>query len=317
MNAVRVDRLNFSYPPAKRGARPVRVLNDLSLSVEKGEIFGVLGPNGGGKSTTFKLLSTSLPAPERGKAFVFDTDVAVDPSAVRRRIGVVFQNPSLDGKLTLVENLRTQASLYGVNGSEAPQIIQQAMARLGIADRADSFVENLSGGLQRRGEIAKSLLHKPDLLLMDEPSTGLDPGARRDLWETLKALKSHGMTILLTTHLMEEGERCDRVAIVTGGRVVATGTPGELKSRIGGDVVWIQTAADTAMLSSQMRAKFSVEPTVLDNSLRIEIKNGHKFIPLVVEAFPGAIEAITVGKPTLEDVFVHETGRRYSSEANS
>ena len=316
MAAVRVDRLNFSYPPPKRGTPPVRVLNDLSLTVQKGEIFGVLGPNGGGKSTTFRILSTSLPAPEAGRAFVFDTDVAVDPHGVRSRIGVVFQNPSLDGKLTLAENMRTQAALYGVNGGDAPAVIQQAMSRLGIADRANDFVENLSGGLQRRGEIAKSLLHRPDLLLMDEPSTGLDPGARRDLWETLKSLKSHGMTILLTTHLMEEGERCDRVAIITGGRVVAAGTPSELKARIGGDVVWIQTP-DAGGLAGHLRTKFSVEPAVLDNALRIEIKDGHKFIPLVVEAFPGVIEAVTVGKPTLEDVFVHETGRRYSAEANS
>ena len=312
--AVLVDRLNFSYPPARRKEKPRQVLNDLSMKVESGEIFGVLGPNGGGKTTMFRILSTSLPAPERGKARVFDIDVAGDPAGVRRRIGVVFQNPSLDGKLTLLENLRTQAALYGVGAADAKPIIEDAMTRLGILDRADDFVEKLSGGLQRRGEIAKSLLHKPDLLLMDEPSTGLDPGARRDLWETLRALKSRGMTILLTTHLMEEGERCDRVAIVTAGRVVAAGTPSVLKSRIGGDVVWI-TANDPPSLAAQIKTKFSVTPTVLDNSLRIEIKDGHKFIPLVVEAFPGAIEAIAVGKPTLEDVFVRETGRRYTSEA--
>jgi len=315
--AVAVDRLNFTYPAARRAEKPRQVLNDLSLKVESGEIFGVLGPNGGGKTTLFRILSTSLSATNAGVARVFDADVFSDPSGVRRRIGVVFQSPSLDGKLTVIENLRTQAALYGVSASEAEPVIADALARLGIADRADDFVEKLSGGLQRRGEIAKSLLHKPDLLLMDEPSTGLDPGARRDLWETLRALKARGMTILLTTHLMEEGERCDRVAIVTGGKVVAAGTPSELKGRIGGDVVWITAAAaeNAATLAGQLKTKFSIDAQVHDNSVRIEIRDGHRFIPLAVEAFPGAIEAITVGKPTLEDVFVRETGRRYTSEA--
>jgi ABC-2 type transport system ATP-binding protein len=311
--AVAVDRLSFAYP-ARRGAEPKRVLNDLSLTVERGEIFGVLGPNGGGKTTLFRILSTALPPPEPGKARVFDADVAADPQGVRRRIGVVFQNPSLDGKLTLLENLRAQAALYGVNGADVGPRIEGALARLGIAARGGDFVEKLSGGLQRRGEIAKSLLHQPDLLLMDEPSTGLDPGARRELWDTLKELKKARITVLLTTHLMEEGERCDRVAIVNEGRVIVAGTPAELKARIGGDVVSIQTE-DPAALARDIRAKFSVEPAVLDESLRIEIRDGHKFIPALVEAFPGAVRAVSVGKPTLEDVFVRETGRRYTVEA--
>jgi ABC-2 type transport system ATP-binding protein len=314
MPAVVVDRLSYSYPPSKRGQAPRQVLNDLSLTVERGEIFGVLGPNGGGKTTTFRILSTALPPPESGRARVFDADVADQPAGVRQRIGVVFQNPSLDGKLTLAENLRAQAALYGVDRGETPALVQHSLQRLGIADRADDFVENLSGGLQRRGEIAKSLLHRPDLLLMDEPSTGLDPGARRELWDTLKGLRDTGMTILLTTHLMEEGERCDRVAIINEGRALVAGTPSELKSRIGGDVVWIQ-AKDPAALAAQIESKFGLTASVLSEALRIEIKDGHKFIPLVVEAFPGAVEAISVGKPTLEDVFVRETGRKYTAEA--
>jgi ABC-2 type transport system ATP-binding protein len=316
VSAVRVKNLNFRYPPARRGEAQPQVLNDLSLTVNRGEVFGVLGPNGGGKTTLFRILSTALPFGEAGRAFVFDRDVALEPAGVRRHIGVVFQNPSLDGKLTLLENLKTQAALYGVKGRDAAARIDDALNRFSLTARAHDFVEKLSGGLQRRGEIAKSLLHRPDLLLMDEPSTGLDPGARRELWDTITALKKTGMTILLTTHLMEEGERCDRVAIVHAGKVVVSGTPPELKSRIGGDVVSIQSP-DAPALATRIQQKFSVSPVVLDGSLRIEIRDGHTFIPPVVEAFPGAIEAISVGKPTLEDVFVRETGRKYASEGVS
>jgi ABC-2 type transport system ATP-binding protein len=316
MTAVRIDRLNFSYAPSKAGATAPRVLNDLSLSVNRGEVFGVLGPNGGGKTTLFRLLSTAMPLKEAGRAWVFDSDVARDPAAVRRRIGVVFQNPSLDRKLTLRENLTAQCALYGVPRGEVNARIDDALARFSLTPRANDFVDKLSGGLQRRGEIAKSLLHRPELLLMDEPSTGLDPGARRELWDTLRALKESGITILLTTHLMEEGERCDRVAIVNQGRVVAAGTPADLKSRIGGDVVSIQ-AGDAPALATRIREKFSVTPVVLDGTLRIEIRDGHTFIPSMVEAFPGAIEAISVGKPTLEDVFIRETGHRSTAEMMS
>ncbi|MBV9079820.1 MAG: ATP-binding cassette domain-containing protein [Elusimicrobia bacterium] len=315
-SAVEIDNLSHSYPAQRRGGSERQALAGLSVSVNRGEIFGLLGPNGGGKTTLFRILSTSLAPLGEGRAAVFGHDVVRESATVRGLIGVVFQNPSLDGKLTVLENLRAHASLYGLSASEAAPRIDAALAKLGLSNRRDDFVEKLSGGLQRRGEIAKSLIHKPELLLMDEPSTGLDPGARRDLWDALRQLKESGMTIMLTTHLMEEGERCDRVAIVNLGRVVAAGAPSELKKRIGGDVVWIQTA-EAADLAAKLRARFHVDATALDDRIRIEIQDGHKFIPQLVEAFPGSIEAVSVGKPTLEDVFVHETGRRFSKEGGS
>jgi ABC-2 type transport system ATP-binding protein len=182
-----------------------------------------------------------------------------------------------------------------------------------MTDRAGDFVDHLSGGLKRRIEIAKGLLHKPSLLLMDEPSTGLDPGARRDMWEMLSLLKTEGVTIVLTTHLMEEGDRCDRLAIIHKGRIVTEGTPDELKKKIGGDIISIQTKNPVSLLP-KLKTQFGGNPVIVEDIIRLEIENGHKVIPSIVEAFPGLIDAMTLGKPTLEDVFVHETGERIHAD---
>ena len=182
------------------------------------------------------------------------------------------------------------------------------MERLGLADRRNDIVETLSGGLKRRVEIAKGLLHRPVVLLMDEASTGLDPGARRELWQYVEELRSReGVTILLTTHILDEADRCDRLALLHQGRVVAEGTPAHLRSRIGGDVV-VLSAADVADLARRIETRFGLQSSVVDDTLRVEIANGHRFITEVVEAFPGAIDSVALHKPTLEDVFVHETG---------
>jgi ABC-2 type transport system ATP-binding protein len=306
MNAIEIINLHHTYPPARRADSPRTVLTNLNLTIQSGEIFGLLGPNGGGKTTLFRILSTML-IPTSGHTRIFGLDVQQSSHDVRRKIGVVFQNPSLDKKLTLMENLLHQGRLYGVVGQTLTLRAKDLLARLGIESRADDFVEHLSGGLQRRGEIAKGLLHRPALLLMDEPSTGLDPGARRDMWTYLLELKKEGVTILLTTHLMEEGERCDRLAILHKGHVVSMGTPLELTSKIGGDVISIQTANPTE-LSAQIKEKLNETSIVLDGTVRIEKSDGHKYIPHLVESFPGLIQAITVGKPTLEDVFIQQTG---------
>jgi ABC-2 type transport system ATP-binding protein len=189
--------------------------------------------------------------------------------------------------------------------------MQQVMERLGLADRRNDIVETLSGGLKRRVEIAKGLLHRPVVLLMDEASTGLDPGARLELWRYIEELRSReGVTILLTTHILDEADRCDRLALLHEGRVVAEGTPADLRSRIGGDVVVLEPAetADAAALSGRIETRFGLKPVVVDGVLRVEIANGHRFITEVVEAFPGAIDSVGLHKPTLEDVFVRETG---------
>jgi len=282
-------------------------LSNVGFEVKAGEIFGLLGPNGGGKSTLFRILSTMM-LPSEGRAEVAGHDVAREPAAVRRSIGVVFQTQSLDKVLTVAENLRSQGHLYGLSGPRLRDRMEQVMTRLGLADRRDEIVEKLSGGLKRRVEIAKGLLHRPVVLLMDEASTGLDPGARRELWQYVEELRGReGVTILLTTHILDEADRCDRLALLHQGRIVAEGTPAHLRSRIGGDVVVLE-AADAAALSRQIETRFALEPTVMDGVVRVEISNGHRFITEVVEAFPGAIQSVGLHKPTLEDVFVRETG---------
>lgn len=282
-------------------------LSGVNFDVHEGEIFGLLGPNGGGKSTLFRILSTMM-VPTEGRAMVAGYDVARDPAEVRRRVGVVFQTQSLDKALTVAENLRSQGHLHGLSGAPLRKRMEEAMEWLGLKERRKDLVETLSGGLKRRVEIAKALLHRPKVLLMDEASTGLDPAARRDLSRHVAELREReGVTILLTTHILEEADRCDRLVLLHQGKIVAQGTPGELRSRIGGDVVVLE-ADDTAALAAGIQQRFGLEATVADGQVRIEIQNGHRFIAEVVEAFPGSVESVGLHKPTLEDVFVRETG---------
>jgi ABC-2 type transport system ATP-binding protein len=301
-HALDVEHLTHSY-----GERVA--LDGVSFSVAAGEIFGLLGPNGGGKTTLFKIVST-LMAPSGGAVRVFGDDVVREAPAVRRRLGVVFQKPALDSRLTVEENLRHQGHLYGMRGVRLDGRIGEVLSRVGLADRRGDLVSSLSGGLQRRAEVAKALLHRPQLLLLDEPSTGLDPSARREIWQDLSALsRDEGTTVILTTHLMEEAAGCDRVAILDGGRLVAIDTPDALTSAIGGDVVMVK-ARDAAGLAARVAERFRQKTEVVDGQVRIERDHAHEFVTDLVEAFPGELDAVTFGKPTLEDVFVHFTGRR-------
>jgi ABC-2 type transport system ATP-binding protein len=290
-------------------------LDSVSFDVGEAQIFGLLGPNGSGKTTLFRILST-LVLPAAGQASVLGCDVVADPHSVRRRIGVVFQERSIDLKLSAEENLMHQGHLYGLSGTALRARVAALLGRVGLAGRAGERVENFSGGMQRRVELAKGLLHRPSVLLLDEPSTGLDPGARRDLWLYLKTLRDEErVTIVVTTHLMEEAEHCGRIVILNEGRIVALGTPAELKSSIGGDVVMLD-ARDPESLAARVAARFGVAPAVMDGRLRLERANGHRFASDVIEAFPGEIQAISVSKPTLEDVFIDRTGHRFWSEAD-
>jgi ABC-2 type transport system ATP-binding protein len=299
---VSVENLTRHY-----GARTA--LAGVSFQVREREIFGVLGPNGGGKSTLFRILATML-APSAGAARVAGFDVERQAADVRRRIGVVFQSQSLDKKLTVFENLRAQGHLFGMHGRALAERMEEVALRLGVADRRDDLVDTLSGGLRRRVEIAKGLLHRPTVLLMDEPSTGLDPGARRELWQYVEELRDRqGITVLVTTHILDEADRADRLLLLHQGKVVAEGAPAELKSRIGGDVV-ILDVDSPARLAPELLARFGVGATAVNGSLRIETGNGHRFIAEAVEAFPGAIRSVALHKPTLEDVFLDETGAR-------
>lgn len=282
-------------------------LSNVSFEVKKGEIFGLLGPNGGGKSTLFRILSTMM-VPTGGRASIAGCDVVQDPAGVRRGVGVVFQSQSLDRALTVDENLRAQGHLHGLKGADLRARMERVTERMGLADRRKDIVETLSGGLRRRVEIAKALLHGPRVLLMDEASTGLDPAARRDLSRNVESLRDkEGVTILLTTHILEEAGRCDRLALLHHGAIVAEGSPAALRSRIGGDVVVLE-AADAPSLASAIEQRFGLRPSIMDGTVRVEIENGHRFITDVVEAFPGAIDSVGLHKPTLEDVFVRETG---------
>lgn len=289
-------------------------LNGVTFDVRAAEVFGLLGPNGSGKTTLFRILST-LMLPTAGRAVVLGCDAAKEPARLRRQIGVVFQAQSVDPKLTAHENLWHQGHLYGLRGSALKKRINEILSRVGLADRAKDRVETFSGGMQRRIELAKGLLHHPGVLLLDEPTTGLDPGARRDLWQYLQMLRDEEqVSVLVTTHLMEEAERCDRLAILNEGNLVALGTPAELKSEIGGDVVLLEAAHDAAQLAEHIRQRFHLDTTVLGHHVRLEREGGHRFVTDVVEAFPGEIQSVSVSKPALEDVFIHRTGHRFWSE---
>lgn len=287
-------------------------LDGIDFAVARGEIFGFLGPNGSGKSTLFRLLATLVP-PQEGRITVLGHPLPGDASRVRRRLGVVFQSPSLDGELTVVENLRHHGHLHGLRGRDLGGRIDAILERFGLGPRADDRTATLSGGLRRRVEIAKALLPEPALLLLDEPSTGLDPAVRRDLWAMLEALRQDGVTVLLTTHFMEEGERCDRLALLSRGRIVATGEPAALEANVGGDVVTLETE-DPEALARELadycteRLGETIRPRVHDGTVRFERHGAAALLARLAEAFPGRIGAMTVARPTLEDVFLELTG---------
>ena len=288
-------------------------LNGVSFDVQAAELFGLLGPNGSGKTTLFRIRST-LMVPTSGSAIIAGLDAVRQPGALRRHIGVVFQAQSVDPKLTARENLWHQGHLYGLRGRDLKKRIEEILTRVGLLDRANDRVETFSGGMQRRIELAKGLLHHPEVLLLDEPTTGLDPGARRDLWQYLAILRDQErVSIIVTTHLMEEAERCDRLAILNEGNLVALGTPQALTREIGGDVILLE-ARDPQLLAGAIANKFHVNASVMGNHVRLEIENGHRFVPDLVESFPGEIQSLSVSKPTLEDVFIHRTGHKFWDE---
>ncbi|HYG74357.1 MAG TPA: ATP-binding cassette domain-containing protein [Planctomycetota bacterium] len=305
-NVVEVDGLTHRY-----GER--LALTNLSFSVRKGEIFGLLGPNGGGKTTTFRILSTLI-RPTSGTARITGFDLITQAHDVRRSIGVVFQAPSLDKKLTAYENLMHQGHLYGMSGKALKDRILHLLNRVKLADRANEYVERFSGGMRRRVELAKGLLHNPQILILDEPSTGLDPGARHDLWHYLGQLsREDGVTSLLTTHYMEEAAHCHRLAILNKGELVALDTPDNLRAIIGGDVITIQ-ASEPEKLQAEIREKLNVDARLMNGVLRIEQAAGHELVSRLGSALAGRMESMTLSKPTLEDVFIRKTGHTFWAE---
>ena len=289
---------------ARHGERVA--LEGIDLRVEAGERVALLGPNGAGKSTLLSVLATLHPL-AAGTARVAGVDVARDPYAARRRIGVVFQGPSLDRRLSVEENLRLLGRLYGLAGAALEGGVADALGRVELGARRRDRVSTLSGGLARRLEIARALLARPALLLLDEPTAGLDPAARAEVWEAIEALPA---AVLFATHQGEEAERAHRALILDQGRVVAEGEPAALKASVGGDVLVVE-AQDAAGLADLVRERFGVEARAMDGALVLERERGHEFVPRLVEAFPGRIRSVTLRQPTLEDVFVRVTGRRF------
>jgi ABC-2 type transport system ATP-binding protein len=290
----------------------------LSFMVERGEVFGLLGPNGAGKTTTLSMLSTILKITS-GKAIVNGFDVAKQPSQVRRSIGIVFQEPSIDDRLTGRENLEMHANLYAVPGSEKTKRIEEVLKLVELEDRADSLMRTYSGGMRRRLEIARGLIHHPRVLFLDEPTLGLDPQTREHIWNYIMELsKRENITMVLTTHYMEEADKlCDRIAIVDYGKIIALDEPKQLKEGLEGDIITVKTGM-VDELSHKLKEMNSVKDMkAQEGELKLVVKDGEKFIPRVVEIAANSgihIESMSIHEPTLEDVFMHYTGREIRAE---
>ena len=291
----------------------IEAVRGIDLSVMRGEIFGFLGPNGAGKSTTISMLCTLL-RPTGGRAAVAGLDVVREPGAVRAHIGLVFQDPSLDEQLTAKENLDFHAFLYDVPRTIRAQRIREVLEMVELADRANSKVTTFSGGMKRRLEIARGILHSPEVLFLDEPTRGLDPQTRSHIWDYLRELRRReGITIFMTTHYMDEAEFCDRIAIIDMGRIVALGTPDELKARVGGDVITIATTDNTTS-AAELASKFGLTPALDNGTLRIEVSDGAAVIPRLVRDLSAQVTAVTLRRPSLDDVFLKLTGRAIREE---
>ena len=288
----------------------VRAVRGVSFEVPAGEVFGFLGPNGAGKTTTINMLCT-LARPTSGQALVAGHDVATERDDVRRNIGLVFQDPTLDGYLTAAQNLRLHADLYGVQTDLVVPRMRQVMEMVGLWDRKDSTVATFSGGMRRRLEIARGLMHSPRVLFLDEPTIGLDPQTRRSIWDYIRELKAREeITIFMTTHYMDEAEWCDRIAIMDHGQIVALDSPETLKAGVGRDRVTIHTDDDRAAIAA-LRERFEIEAAISEGAVTFGVPSGEAFVPRLFAEWDPAqapIRSVSVSRPTLDDVFMSFTG---------
>jgi len=286
-------------------------VDDISFAVPQGEVFAFLGPNGAGKTTTIRILCT-LARPTSGRAIVAGHDVVTQPTSVRRHIGLVFQDQTLDEQLTATENLRFHAVLYGVARETVQSRIDQVLELVGLADRATELVSNFSGGMARRLEIARALLHTPNVLFLDEPTVGLDPQTRARMWEDVLRLRDEeGVTIFFTTHYMDEAEYADRIAIIDQGKIAALDSPAALKAAVGQDTVRLNTADDDAALDALTAARYRSTPT--NDGVVVHVDDGARAVPTLIDATGVSVRQVTVHQPDLDDVFMHFTGREIRS----
>lgn len=306
MSIIKVEHLAKSF-----GA--VKAVNDISLEVREGSIFGFLGPNGAGKTTTINILCTLL-SPTSGRAFVAGFDCAANPSDVRKSIGIVFQDSTLDKDLTAYENLVFHSYLYGVRRSEIKPRVDDVLKFIGLFDRKDDLVKKFSGGMKRRLEVARGLIHRPKVLFLDEPTLGLDPQSRANLWEFIVDLpKKHDVTIFMTTHYMEEAEVCDKIAIIDGGRIIVEDTPEELKKSVGGDVIFIKTS-DNNKAKQMIHDIFDIEPKDDGRELYFTTAQGDTCIPELIKGLADLVQSVRLERPTLNDVFLKLTGKAIRDE---
>jgi ABC-2 type transport system ATP-binding protein len=298
--AIEVDDLVKTYGQ-------VEAVRGVSFTVDRGEVFGFLGPNGAGKSTTINMLCT-LARPTSGSARVSGFDIAGERDDVRRHIGLVFQDQTLDVYLTAVQNLRLHAELYGIDAGVVPARMRQMLEMVDLYDRRDQPVMTFSGGVKRRLEIARGLMHSPRVLFLDEPTVGLDPQTRSSIWRYIRALQeAEGTTIFMTTHYMDEAEFCDRIAIMDRGEIVVEDTPESLKANVGADRVVLGTADDDAALAA-LRDRFDVEATVAEGAVTFHVASGEAFVPRLFAELGVGITSVAVSRPTLDDVFMSYTG---------
>jgi ABC-2 type transport system ATP-binding protein len=283
----------------------------VDFTVRRREIFGFLGPNGAGKTTTINMLATLL-RPSRGRAELAGHDVVAEPNAVRQAIGMVFQDPSLDDRLTAEENLHFHAMIYNVPTALRRERTEQVLGIVGLTDRRGSLVRTFSGGMKRRLEIARGLLHHPTVLFLDEPTVGLDPQTRKAIWSHVRRLRDEvGITVFMTTHYMEEAENCDRIGVIDQGKIQALDTPSALKRRLGGDKIIV---GGDAALREDLAVRYGVVVQEVDGEFHFQVEQGAEFVPRVVVDFPGRIRSIQVKQPSLDDVFLHLTGHAIREE---
>ncbi|HLR02319.1 MAG TPA: ATP-binding cassette domain-containing protein [Virgibacillus sp.] len=300
----------------KKKYKDKEAVKGVRFNVEKGEIFGFLGPNGAGKSTTINMLSTII-QPSGGEAFVNGYDNVKEKNKVRASIGLIFQENTLDEKLTANENLKLHCKFYGVPKEKREERIQEVLEIVDLSDKRKNIVETFSGGMKRRLEIARGLLHYPRVLFLDEPTVGLDPQTRDHIWEYILRLKEKaGITIFLTTHYMDEAEICDRVAVMDHGELIALDTPDALKTNVGGDIIEIETT-DNDEAEKMIKETYGHEVKRTGEKLTFNVEKGNEFLVRFVKEFPIDILTVNLRRPTLNDVFLQLTGREIREETVS